>query len=187
MNKKLAIILTVLVLFIAGPANADEVTINENTGFEKMTGSMPAGWYLVGILKPEVEFSADSQVKYSGNYSAKTTVSQLTSRLRSFGPPNWAQDITKGIPAGKKIRLTAYVKTEGVEGIAPVAIQCWNKEKIVRFGTTQHKFPIGGTTDWQKVSFEMEVPEDTVKIRILCMLSGTGTAWFDDVKIKVIP
>ena len=186
MKKRFALLLAIMILAGLCQVRADTKMVNYNSGFEQMIRSMPANWYLVGILKPEVKFSTDSKVKHSGKHSVRTTITELTGRLKSFGPPNWAQDVTKNVPAGKKIRLVAYVKTRDVDGIAPIAVQCWNNEKISGFGTTQHKFPISGTTDWKKVSFEMQVPKDTVKIRILCMLSGTGTAWFDDVKVMVI-
>lgn len=175
------IALVLYMLFCISSVYGDDFVVNGNTGFEKISGKMPSGWYQVGILKPEVVFFTDSKVKYRGKHSIAIRVKELTERLKSFGPPNWAQDIVKDIPRGKKIRLTARVMTKDVKGIAPIGVQCWNESRIAAFGTTQYTFPMSGTSRWKEVSLEMEVPKDTVKIRILCMLSGTGTVWFDDV------
>lgn len=200
--KKAALVLILILICSAGSFSTDEIKqgqkepegkiagklINSNPGFETITEQFPKNWYYVGWFKPEVKFVLDKQDKHSGEFSAAIFIDEQTERLKKFGPPNWAQDITKNIPVGKKIKLTGYIKTENVRGIAPIGVQCWNLEekKMNNFGTTQFKDPVFGTTDWTKVSFTMKVPENTDKIRILCMLSGTGRVWFDDVKLEVI-
>ncbi|MCD4786262.1 MAG: hypothetical protein K8T10_20760 [Candidatus Eremiobacteraeota bacterium] len=162
--------------------------IIKNPGFEKVKNNLPLNWNWVGWFKPEVNFALDSQIKHSGKYSASISIKKITPRLQKFGPPNWAQNITKDVPAGKKIKMTGYIKTKNVSGNAPIGIQCWNTKtgKMIKFGTTQYSQPISGTKNWKKVTVEMEVPKETDKMRILCMLMGTGKVWFDEVKIIVI-
>jgi len=162
--------------------------IIKNPGFEKTKNNLPLDWSWIGWFKPEVKFALDSQIKHSGKYSTSIRIKELTPRLKKFGPPNWAQDITKNVPAGKKIRMTGYIKSKNVSGVAPIGIQCWNTKtgKMIKFGTTQFSQPVSGTTDWKKVTVEMDVPKETDKMRILCMLSGTGKVWFDNVQIIVV-
>jgi len=180
-----------IIVFLTIPGRslaADGPVINKNPGFESILKNFPKYWYCVGMLKPEVEFKLDKKIKHSGKASASIRIRKLTKRVKDFGPPNWAQDIMKNIPGGKKVRLTAYIRTREVVGIAPIGVQCWDmkSKKIIKFGTTQFEFPISGTTGWKKVSFELMVPRKTSKIRILCMLSGTGTVWFDNVILEPI-
>jgi hypothetical protein len=190
MNRKQLGTFFLLAILVActGGVFASEDIINKNSGFETQLNNFPRDWYCVGLFSPEVKFSFDKDVKHSGAGSVSITVKEMSKRLKGFGPPNWAQDITKNVPAGKKVRLTAFLKAKDVQGIAPIGVQCWDREmkNIIAFGTTQYKDPVSGTTDWKKVSFELDVPQNTAKIRILCMLSGTGTIWIDDVKLETV-
>lgn len=160
----------------------------KNPGFENVRNNLPLDWNWIGWLKPEVNFALDPQIKHSGKYSASISIKKMTPRLKKFGPPNWMQEIAKDVPVGKKIKMTGFIKTKNVKGVAPIGIQCWNikTNKMIKFGTTQLSQPISGTTNWKKVTVEMDVPKETDKMRILCMLSGTGKVWFDEVKIIVL-
>ncbi len=172
-----------ILIFIFNSSGFSEIAVI-NPGFEKNSKDLPLDWSYIGWFKPEVDFSLDGSRFNSGKYSASIKISELTDRLKEFGPPNWAQDIRDNIPAGKMIRLDGYISARGVDGIAIIALQCIDKEgNLAGFATTQYNSPVSGDTDWTKTGFEIRVPDSTVLMRILCMLSGTGQAWFDDVRI----
>lgn len=180
--------IAVFVLFFCFSVMAQDGLLNRNPNFEKGSKGMPVDWYYAGLVQPEVTFLGDVAIKKSGRVSASIIIKEWTDRIKKMGPPNWCQDITEKIPVGRKVRLTAWVRTKNVNGMAPVAVQCWNSkaQKIIGFGTTQKTFPMAGTNEWKQVSIEMKVPEGTDKMRILCMLMGTGQVWFDDVELRVV-
>ncbi len=155
----------------AVPAGADLV-VNGNLG--QMNGDLPVGWYPVGPSGQGVEFKGMDNLM----------VSVTDKEILKYGPPNWAQDITTGIPVNKVVTLNVNIKSQDVQGLAAVALQCWNKGSIVGFGTTQHSYPVSGSKDWMKASFSVNVPANTDKLRILCMLAGTGKAWFDEISLR---
>jgi len=158
----------------------------KNPGFELVKKGLPDQWMWVGWFNPEVKFARDTAVKHSGAASASITITKMTDRLKKFGPPNFAQGIDGKLVAGKKIKMTGYIKTQNVKGVAPIGVQCWGKGIIIKFGTTQFKQPVSGTTGWKKVTVVLDVPKNTEKVRVLCMLIGTGKVWFDDVKLEVV-
>ncbi|MFH1437359.1 MAG: hypothetical protein ABIJ56_16765 [Pseudomonadota bacterium] len=153
-----------------------------NADMESSKGADAAPWYRVGLF-PGVRFDVDREAERSGNASLKTQVTDIDI-VKKYGPPNWAQDITANIPAGETATLRVRIRTEDVEGFAAAAVQCWQGETIIGFGTTQHVRMLGGTTGWTPLSVGFVVPPETEKMRVLLMLSGTGAAWFDDAVLQ---
>jgi hypothetical protein len=159
--------------------------IISNPGFENVEENLPVNWAFIGWFKPEVKFAIDRDKSNKGKNSASILITELTDRLKEFGPPNWAQNITDNIPLGKTIRLDAIISTRKVKGIAVIAVQCLDRDgQLAGFGTTQYDHPVSGDTEWTNIGFNMKVPDNTKVIRVLCMLSGTGQAWFDDIRIS---
>jgi len=172
-----------LILFFWRASMAGEIL--RNSGAEEMLGKSSIAWYCVGLF-PGVKFNLDREIKYSGNISLAISCDD-PSILKKFGSPYWAQEVTEQLPRGKKIKLTAYVKTRDVSEHADIEIQCWDseKQKIVANSSTELSNPLRGTTDWTVVSCSLNVPIVTDKIRVLCKLSGTGAAWFDEIHLMV--
>jgi hypothetical protein len=56
--------------------------------------------------------------------------------------------------------------------------------KVLAFNNMQ-QLKIAGTTDWTEYSFELPVASEAVKINFGMLLSGGGTAWFDDLKVEL--
>jgi len=152
----------------------------QNSNVEKVENNLPIGWDRVGIF-PGVEFSVVTDPNNSNKHLMISNVDE--SILATFGPPNWAQNISTEIPRGQVVSLDTYIKTSEVAGFAAVALQVWEGNKIVAFGTTQNIKLVSGTQDWTELSFSVKVPEKADKMRVLCMLNGTGTAWFDNLRL----
>ena len=81
----------------------------------------------------------------------------------------------------KQYRLSAWIKTEGVEDMAFVRIKLKYADGETKyFGATEAY----GTEGWKlyKVTFS---PKDKGAIDYLgCELVGKGIAWFDDISIE---
>ena len=45
----------------------------------------------------------------------------------------------------------------------------------------------GGTTPWRRFEIVLPVPPGATEVRVGANLAGTGTAWFDDLRLDVLP
>jgi hypothetical protein len=103
--------------------------------------------------------------------------------------------------AGKTVRFSAWIKSQDVlNGYAGLwwRVDGQNPAKAVAFDNSQARFINGepasgngtirgatGTKDWAKYEFELPVPSDAKNINFGAILSGTGTAWFDGLRIEL--
>jgi len=89
------------------------------------------------------------------------------------------------VPAGRRYRVTAWIKTRGLRGEA--YLEAWDNG---RPDAPLRSQPVSGTTDWQEVSVEVDVPctETPLPGRLSVRLAhdGQGTSWFDDVAVRDI-
>ncbi|MCW3055537.1 MAG: antirepressor regulating drug resistance protein, partial [Chthonomonadales bacterium] len=86
---------------------------------------------------------------------------------------------------GKRIRYSAYMKTQG----APQGAGLW----IVLFGAKNNNHgwnmtasPIRGTNDWKKVEWVFDVPKDNVGFSCGIDLTGDGKVWVDDIHFDIV-
>jgi erythromycin esterase-like protein len=89
--------------------------------------------------------------------------------------------------AGKRIRFSGYIKTEGVSnGYAGL---WWradgpNPPRALAFDNMQDR-GAKGTADWKKFELELSIPAETRNINFGALLVGKGTAWFDGLAVEV--
>jgi hypothetical protein len=76
-----------------------------------LAAGAPAGWYISGSKPADYESGIDAQAQYSAHPSAylKSRVAEID----GFGP--LMQNFRADQYAGKRLRLKAFVKTEGVQ------------------------------------------------------------------------
>ncbi len=86
--------------------------------------------------------------------------------------------------AGKKLRFSAWIRTEDVTGWAGAWWRCDTPNGVQGFNNMEDK-AIKGTTDWTQYEFTIDVPKDTNNINFGFILSGDGAAWFDDIEIEL--
>ncbi len=108
-----------------------------------------------------------------------------------LGPagPNFATlegTIPIAIAAGKRIRFTGYIKTENV---ADDSARLWLRvdgpgSKMLAFDNMQNR-GAKGTSDWKEYSIELPVAAEATGINFGMMFHGSGTAWFDDLRIEL--
>ena len=96
----------------------------------------------------------------------------------------WGHPYSFDDVAGKTYRLSGYIKTEDVVGEAYIAyIQGWKPNERP---TTKSQL-LSGTNDWTYVSVIFVAQGQLAKTdHFYLTLNGTGTVWFDDVKIEEV-
>ncbi|MBO0359799.1 hypothetical protein J0X19_17690 [Hymenobacter sp. BT186] len=147
--------------------------------FEYKAGKLPATWYTNNGQGYTV--TLDSVVHHQGRYALRMQDSKATAG--QFGVA------TLRIPAqyqGKSITLKGFIRTEGVSEQGSAAI--WLREDgpngSVAFKNTQDQ-PMRGTTDWRQFSITLPLEEKAEAILFGGILTGTGTAWFDDLELTI--
>lgn len=175
-------IVTALLVFciVAGhclsqPLNTSD---NLNLGFEnKLEGNdLPENWFQWGS---GYKISVDAETKKSGKFSAM--IEPIGARS-----PGTFGCIAMGIPAkydAQEIEVRAFMKLSNVtEGPIGLMIRLDGESGIVGFENMQGK-NIQGTRDWTEFSVKIPYSEQSERIYIGAILSGTGKLWVDDVQI----
>jgi erythromycin esterase len=96
---------------------------------------------------------------------------------------------TYKIPAnytGDSIKLTGRIKHEKVKGSVGLwmRIDGYGGKSPLAFDN-MYKSNINGTNDWKEYSIKLPYPTGAEFIYVGGLLSGKGTAWFDDFKITI--
>jgi hypothetical protein len=97
----------------------------------------------------------------------------------------YMQSATVGSWAGKRVRLTAQVKTLDATGHAALWLRFDAGSTTVAFDNMDNR-PISGTTPWTSVSIVLDVPRSADMVAFGGLLVGTGTMWFDELKFEVV-
>lgn len=142
--------------------------------FDSENQVIPNGWFKWGDFKnvKGEKLDADNSVgKVSSDNKGK------------FGC------ITYMIPAnyvGDTIRLSGRIKYEKVKGYVGLLMNIIggsNSESLAFENMYQHK--IKGTSDWKEYAIKLPYPSRADTIFVGGLLSGKGTAWFDNFKIEI--
>jgi alpha-N-arabinofuranosidase len=146
-----------------------------NPGFE--SASVSDGWELVVYGAP-AKVEPDREVHHEGRQSLRVSASELSDAALGqevvVGPGGW-------------YRFTGWVRTRGLDPHhSPVSgtfqVQNAGGRGVLASGPSHE-----GDTDWTEVQLVFRAPPDG-RIRIAPFLvgygKGTGTAWFDDLKLE---
>ena len=151
-----------------------------NLGFEYKTKGQatPQKWR---IANDGYEVSIDSVQKYQGSQSLK--IESLVDSKDKVGA--CATSFPVDFAKGKYLKLTGKIKTVAVQkGKAELWLRV-DDEKDVLKPDKIHKRGVSGTQNWTKISIEVKVDTNAIEINFGAMVSGEGTAWFDDFELFV--
>jgi hypothetical protein len=144
---------------------------------------VPKGWYVAGSHPKEYEMIVDRATKHSGSASA-------TIRYKQDEPATGFGTLMQTFKAdeyrGKRLRLTGYVKSEGVADWAGLWVRVDGAEKTSLAFDNMMDRKIEGTTDWMKYSVALDVPEDAAAIAFGVLMAGKGQVWLDDVAFDIV-
>ena len=170
-----------IVLFLCLPFfgfSQDIPTFNLDFESVKEAKTLPKDWFKWGT--PNFEITSDETEKQHGKTAIK--VVSKSEDGKGFGCPAYK------IPAkyeGKKIKLTGYIKMDNVrEGNVGLLMRIDGEEGSLAFDNMQGK-NIHGTSDWKEYSVELDYPDGAQTIFVGGILSGKGTAWFDNFDVMI--
>ncbi len=170
-----------LVFFLCLPFfgfSQDIPTFNLDFETVKEAETLPKDWFKWGM--PEFEITSDATEKQHGKSAIK--VVSKSEDGKGFGCPAYK------IPAqyeGKKIKLTGYFKMEKVTGgYVGLLLRIDGDAGSLAFDNMESK-NINGTSEWKQYSIELDYPDGAQTIFVGGILSGKGTAWFDNFDVMI--
>jgi hypothetical protein len=86
---------------------------------------------------------------------------------------------------GKRVRLSGYVKAEGVEGWSGLWMRVDKEHEMLEFDNMQDR-PIKGTSDWRTYDVVLDVPQGATGIAFGILLCGPGRVWLSGTKFEVV-
>ena len=146
----------------------------------------PEGWQSIqhaGDLS--YTFKLDRAVRHSGAASL---------RIDNVGPEPFGvtyQRVDARPYRGQRLRWSAWLRTEDARGSvtgggAVLLIQAMQSGAPLAWNHMTDA-PVRGTTPWQQLSIELDVPAAAEEIEVGAMLHGPGRLWLDDVVLEALP
>lgn len=160
-------------------------------GFERLTFDFeggigdalePVGWEVSGLDQGYQVRAVDDRA-HGGRWSARVA---LVGRPVIDGAGALERCVPAGEAAGKQVRLSGHIATDGVTGGgATLSMRRLDEDgNRVASGDTRSQ-PIVGTNDFTPVETVLDVPDGTSRLCLLAMLDGGGVAWFDDLTLEL--
>jgi alpha-N-arabinofuranosidase len=179
--RRLDTLLVVLVLSSAGfaaalrAATGDDAPLLKNPGFE----AGDDGWARAVYGAPST-IAADTRIVHEGKQSL---------RIAATEPSDTALGQDVRLRPGRCYRLSGWVRTRQLDPHgAPVCgtfqVQGPGGSPILASGANHQ-----GDTDWTRVEVPFEAPADGrvhIAVFFVGFGKGTGTAWFDDLKLEAV-
>jgi hypothetical protein len=141
--------------------------------------SVPTGWYLAGSRPSNYETGVDTDSTYSGRPSAFL---KCTHAGEGFG--TLMQDISSDRYAGKRVRFSAFVKTEDANS-AGLWLRVDKGTSSVAFDNMQDR-ALKGTSGWQRYAVVLDVPKEATGIFFGVLLSGSGKVWINSGNFEIV-
>ena len=141
------------------------------------------GWFLAGSKPRSYKTGLDKSVYKTGSSSA--FLESTDKKIEGFG--TLMQTCLADEYLGKKVKMTAYVKSKDVSDWAGMWFRIDSNEtgRSLSFDNMQDR-PIKGNNDWTKCEIILNVPQESYTLNFGILLSGTGKVWFDNISFEVV-
>lgn len=145
---------------------------------------VPTGWQAITDASGEYTVSADGARRDGGQGFAGATIKSNVDSPR--GSAMLAQSIRADAYRGKRVRLSGYLKTIGVNEGTAVLFMRVDGDGVVQTSDYMQNRPMMLTTDWAREEIVVDVPRNAIGFTYGFMLGGSGQAWLDDVQLDVV-
>src|SRR5256885_13745617 len=145
---------------------------------------VPTGWQAVTDGSSEYSVSADGARRDGGQGFAGATIKANVESPR--GSAMLAQSIRADAYRGKRVRLTGYLKTIGVNEGTAVLFMRVDGDGVVQTSDYMQNRPLMLTTDWSRQEIVLDVPRTAIGFPFGFLLGGSRQAWLDDGQIDVV-
>ncbi|MEB0032879.1 erythromycin esterase family protein [Undibacterium sp. RTI2.1] len=172
-----------ITIALCSPSIASAGALNAaNLGFEEWQAgqNLPTSW---NLMVQTHTVSADCQIAKEGKCSLKLESNPQTQTAIMTVV---AQTLDASRADGHPLYLSGWIKTKDLRNGRAVLIFQVNgqAQKVFANAILGEQGPTG-TNDWQRFEIQVPVPGNAAVIYVGIGLSGTGTAWFDDLKLEI--
>jgi len=148
-----------------------------NLGFEDSTSS----WALFSDRSQDYAIGTDGGILHGG--AASGTIRSTAEQPAGFAA--LLQTCSADRYRGQRLRMSAFVKTEGVSKGAGVLMRIDSASNVLAIRNMQDR-PIQGTTNWTRYDIVLDVPIDSSDIVFGAWIQETGQVWLDDFQLEAV-
>jgi transcriptional regulator with XRE-family HTH domain len=171
--KKLSLLSFVAIFTIAG------LLLTKHT----LTAQTIDGWFLAGSHPKSYTVGLDESVYKTPGSSA--FLESTDAKIEGFG--TLMQTSSADEYLGKRIKMTAYIKSDNVSGWAGMWLRVDAKQTRTSLSfDNMYDRSIKGDNDWTLCEIVLDVPEESGTLNFGVLLNGTGKIWFDNVAFEVV-
>ena len=178
MNMRFRTLFAVFGVVLAIAVQAADLPV-KNMAFQEWnaTQSLPANW------KSSSEPGTYSIAKDCDGGREGRCVLRIT-RSNPEGFAHVGQTIPASAVGGHPVKLSGVIRTRDVTGFAALWVRSDAGGSTVFLDNMKERAP-KGTTDWRRFEVMVPVPPNGSQVVFGLLLSGAGTAWFDDLAMDV--
>ena len=145
---------------------------------------VPSGWQAITDGSGDYTVRSDGARRDGGQGFAGATIKANVESPR--GSAMLAQSIRADAYRGKRVRLSGYLKTIGVNEGTAVLFMRVDGDGVVQTSDYMQNRPLMLTNDWARQEIVFDVPRNAIGVTYGFLLGGSGQAWLDDVAIDVV-
>jgi hypothetical protein len=132
-------------------------------------------------IDPGYSFKLDRETVLNGKPSVLITCTDPTkngfgSIYQVFDPSPFKR---------KRMRFSAYIKTEDTTDWSGLFMEVDAADRVLGFDAMEDR-PLKGTNDWKKIAIVLDVPEETKKIKIGFLHTGSGRSWISNGTFEAV-
>ena len=142
---------------------------------------IPDGWFKAGSNKTDYKMGVDKTNGYLGNQSAY--IESISQKPNGFSTMMQNSSVEEYI--GKRVEMTAYISTKDISGWAGAWLRLDGNKKTLSMDNMSSR-GIKGTTEWNKYSIVLDVPENADNMSFGVLISGAGKVWFDKFEFEIV-
>ncbi len=147
---------------------------------------LPEGWIKAGSSPKSYEMGIERGTGRDGQNTA--TIKSTAKKIHGFG--TLMQQCNPDKYLGKRVRMTAYMKTSNVTGWAGIWFRVdGTGNKTLSFDNLhdgKKDRSVKGSTEWNKYEIVLDVPLHATNLAFGALLVGTGQIWFSSIAFEVV-
>lgn len=153
------------------------------TSITLLSFDTPMGWFNAGSKPKSYEMGIEKGTGQNGKNAA--TIKSIDKKIDGFG--TLMQQCLPNKYLGKRIKMTAFIKSENVTNWAGLWLRVdqAGSQQPLSFDNMSNR-PIKGTSDWTKYEIVLDVPSNASLIAYGALLDGTGQIWFDNITFEIV-
>lgn len=153
-------------------------------GGKNMQNTKIKHWIITGTAPDRYEMGIDRKVFHTGTGSA--FIRSLEGSYEADEYATIMQQFSAALFTRKRVRLSAFVKAQEVEGWAGLWMRLDGRFSVTLKLDNMQNRPIKGTLEWNLYSCVLDVPEEAKIINIGILLCGKGCVWMDHVSFQEV-